>query len=211
MTTPTAFTVGLTGGIGSGKSTAAALFSERGATVIDADAVSHRMSAAGSAGAKAIIATFGAEISDGSNGIDRAKLRARVFASNAERAKLEGILHPLIRAEMRALRTAAVQAPYIIWMVPLLAESAHSRAECDRIAVVDCSTETQIARVQARSQLTRQEIARIIAAQAPREARKAIADDIIDNDGEVSALAPQIDHLDRLYRRLAKAQAAVSA
>jgi dephospho-CoA kinase len=211
VTTRTVFTVGLTGGIGSGKSTVAALFSERGATVIDADEISHRMTAPGTVGAKAIITAFGADIADGSGRIDRAKLRARVFASSADRATLEGILHPRIRAEMVAQRAAASEAPYVIWMVPLLTESAQSRAECDRIAVVDCSTETQITRVQTRSQLARREIERIIAAQATRETRRMIADDVIENDGDVTALMPQIEHLDRLYRRLSTAKAAGSA
>ncbi|MDR1227916.1 MAG: dephospho-CoA kinase [Azoarcus sp.] len=194
--------IGLTGGIGSGKSAAAARFAGHGVAVVDTDAIAHELTAPGGAALPALRAAFGGAVIAGDGGLDRARMRALVFADSAERARLEAILHPLIEAE--SLRRCAGGArPYVIVDIPLLAETGRWRARCDRVCVVDCPREIQIARVAGRNGHSRAEIEAIIAAQASREARLAIADDIIDNSGPLNALHAQVDALHERYNALA--------
>ena len=192
------FVVGLTGGIGSGKSAVADLFAERGVAVIDTDAIAHALTAPGGAAMAGIRTEFGAGVSSADGALDRAAMRAIVFADPSARKRLEAILHPMIRSESeRQLLASSANAncPYAILMVPLLIESGDYRQRVDRIAVVDCAEATQIARVMRRNGLAPDEIKRILAAQATRAERLAAADDVIDNDGGLAALAPQIERL----------------
>jgi dephospho-CoA kinase len=191
-------TIGLTGGIGSGKSSVAREFERLGVEVIDADALAHRLSAPGGAAIEAIRATFGPEVIDASGALDRARMRGIVFADGDARRRLEAILHPLIRAETERLARAA-RSPYVVLMIPLLVESGSPRERCDRVLVVDCPEEKQIERVMARSGLARTEVEAIMASQASRQARLAVADDVIDNAGAPSAIAPQVAVLHRRY------------
>lgn len=195
--------VALTGGIGSGKSTVSALFAARGASVIDADEVSHQLTAPGGAALPAITAHFGPTIIAADGRLDRAELRRRVFGDAAERHALEAILHPRIRAAMHAAANAATGA-YALLAIPLLFETGQ-QADADRVLVVDLPEPLQIARVMARSALTEAEVRRIIAAQAPRARRLAGADDVIDNSGTADALAPQVERLHARYLALAAA------
>lgn len=188
--------VGLTGGIGSGKSAVGDLFAERGVAVIDTDAIAHALTAPGGSAMPAIRAEFGDSVANADNALDRAAMRAIVFNDPAARKRLEAILHPLIRSESeRQLAATAGRVPYAIFMVPLLVESGDYRKRVDRVLVVDCSEATQIARVMRRNGLAREEVERILAAQASRAERLAAADDVIDNDGDLAALAPQVERL----------------
>lgn len=209
------FVVGLTGGIGSGKSAAADCFAALGTPVVDTDAIAHALTAAGGAALPPIRAAFGADVLTAAGTLDRAALRRRVFADPAERARLEAILHPLIRAASAAqVRNAAASAPdasYVILVVPLLVESHSYRDRVDRVAVVDCPAETQVARVMARSGLERAEVLAIMAAQAERAARLAIADDVIDNAAGLAELQQQIAALHLKYLQMGKNRAAESA
>jgi dephospho-CoA kinase len=197
------YVVGLTGGIGSGKSAAADLFAAHGVAVVDTDAIAHALSKAGGAAMPAIRAEFGAAVVAADGALDRAAMRAIVFADPGARKRLEAILHPMIRAESER-QLAAAAAPYAMLVVPLLIESGSYRERVDRVAVVDCREETQIARVMSRNGLARAEIERILAAQATRAERLAAADDIIDNDGEIAALPPRIERLHADYLALAR-------
>lgn len=197
--------VGLTGGIGSGKSAVADLFAEHGITVVDTDAIAHALTAPGGAAMPAIGAEFGAAVAGADGALDRAAMRATVFADPLARKRLEAILHPLIRLESeRQLAENLAGSPYAILMVPLLIEAGNYRERVDRIAVVDCAETTQIARVVKRNGLAKEEIERILAAQATRAERLAAADDVIDNDGDPAALAPQIERLHVSYLALAR-------
>jgi len=197
------YVVGLTGGIGSGKSAVGDLFAARGIAVIDTDAIAHELTAPGGAAMPAIRAGFGADAVNAEGALDRAAMRAIVFADPTARKRLEAILHPLIRDEGER-RLAAAEPPYAVLMVPLLVESGDYRRRVDRVAVVDCREETQIARVIRRNGLARAEVERILAAQASRDQRLAAADDVIDNDGALDALAPQVEALHRSYMALAR-------
>ena len=192
------FVVGLTGGIGSGKSAVGDLFAAQGIAVIDTDAIAHELTAPGGAAMPAIRAEFGDAVAAADGALDRAAMRAIVFADPSARKRLEGILHPMIRIESER-RLAAAASPYVIYMVPLLVESGDYRKRVNRVAVVDCREETQIARVMQRNGLARPDIERILAAQASRAERLAAADDVIDNDGALAELAPRIDQLHQSY------------
>lgn len=196
------FVVGLTGGIGSGKSAVGKLFAEHGIAVIDTDAIAHELTAPGGAAMPAIGAEFGAGVVGADGALDRAAMRTIVFADPSARKRLEGILHPMIRAESER-RLAAATSPYAILMVPLLVESGSYRERVDRVAVVDCDVETQIARVMQRNGLARAEVERILAAQASRAERLEAAADVIDNDGPLADLAPRIARLHASYLALA--------
>ncbi len=196
------FIVGLTGGIGSGKSAAAALFEELGAAVVDTDAIAHALTAPGGAAIAAIRAAFGDEVIDARGALDRAAMRRKVFADAQAKARLEAILHPMIRAEADR-RCAAASAPYVVLVVPLLVESGGYRRRVQRIAVVDCPEEVQVARVMSRSGLSAAEARAIMAAQTGRGQRLAAADDVIDNGGAFSALRPQVEALHRRYLEMA--------
>jgi|JI7StandDraft_1071085.scaffolds.fasta_scaffold00949_22 dephospho-CoA kinase len=173
--------VGLTGGIGSGKSTVAAMLAELGATVIDADAISRASTAAGGSAMGAIRAHFGPEFVTANGALDRDRMRARVFSEPAARAELEAIIHPLVRAEMAA-RCAAMRGGCAVLDLPLLAESPLWQAQVDCVWVVDCTPETQVSRVMARNQWTREQVEAVLAAQATRAERLALADVVIHND-----------------------------
>ena len=192
--------IGLTGGIGSGKSTVAAMLAERGATVIDTDAIAHRLTAADGAAMSVLRQAFGDGVACADGALDRDAMRARAFTDPAVKARLEALLHPLIGAQ--ALRdAAAAKGGVVVFDVPLLAESAHWRARVDRVLVVDCSPETQIDRVALRTGWTRDAAERVIASQAPRSARRAIADAVIFNDAvTLAALDAQVHALWQLWQ-----------
>lgn len=174
------FLIGLTGGIGSGKSTAAQHFRNLGVDVVDVDAVSRSVTAAGGAGIDAVREAFGDEAVDASGAMNRAYIRELVFENPSERKRLEGILHPIIQREsLKALEAAT--SPYCIVDVPLLFESGFWKAKADRILVVDVPQEVQIERVKLRSGLTEERILSIIRAQTSRGDRIALADDIVSN------------------------------
>lgn len=194
------FIVGLTGGIGSGKSAVADLFASHGVAVVDTDAIAHALTAPGGAAMTAIRDEFGAGVVNPDGALDRAAMRSIVFADSSARKRLEAILHPMIRGESdHQVTSGAARAAYVILMVPLLVESGDYRKRVDRVAVVDCAEATQIARVMSRNKLAREEVERILAAQATRAERLAAADDVIDNDGELSDLPPRIERLHGRY------------
>lgn len=197
----TGFVVGLTGGIGSGKSAAAEDFTALGAAVVDTDAIAHELTAPGGAAMPALRAAFGDAVVAADGSLERKAMRALAFADAAARSRLEGILHPLIRteADRRCAAALAAGAPYAVVVVPLLVESGGWRERVARVAVVDCSEETQVARVAARSGLDRAEIQRIMAAQASRTQRLAVADDVIENDGDRENLGRQVKMLHARY------------
>lgn len=196
------FIVGLTGGIGSGKSAAASCFEELGATVVDTDAIAHELTAPGGAAIDSIRGAFGDAVIAANGALDRAAMRRKVFADAQAKARLEAILHPLIRAEADR-RSAASRAPYVVLVVPLLVESGGYRSRVQRVAVVDCPEAVQVTRVMSRSGLSADEARAIMAAQVGRDARLAVADDIIDNGGELAALRPQVETLHRRYLEMA--------
>lgn len=201
------FVVGLTGGIGSGKSAAADCFVTLGVPVVDTDAIAHELTAPGGAAIEPIRQAFGDGALTAAGALDRAAMRRRVFADPAERTRLEAILHPMIRAESEArLRRSA--ADYAVLVVPLLAESKSYRERVDRVAVVDCTEEVQLARVMGRSGLSRAEVAAIMAAQASRAARLAIADDVIANDAGLAELRARVTELHGRYLDMARARGA---
>ena len=188
--------IGLSGGIGSGKSTVARSFAALGALVVDTDALAHALTASGGAAIAQIATAFGADMITADGAMDRARMRALVFGQPAERRRLEAILHPMIGAATRAEAQSAAAGQAIVFDVPLLAESGAWRARVDRILIVDCSPATQVARVVQRSGWTAEAVERTIAQQASRAQRRAIADAVIVNEtlslaqleGEVDAL-----------------------
>lgn len=198
-----AFVVGLTGGIGSGKSAAAAEFERLGAAVVDADAIAHELTRAGGAAIEQVRREFGDDYIDGTGAMDRARMRERVFADPSAKARLEALLHPMIRTEAER-RIATADAPYVVHVVPLLVESADYRRRVSRVLVVDCTPAVQIDRVRRRSGLAAEEIRRIIDAQLPREALLSAADDVIDNSGSLDALHKQVRALHARYLELAR-------
>ena len=195
------FSIGLTGGIGSGKSTVADLFAARGASIVDTDQIAHSLTAPGGAAMPAIVAGFGAEFADANGALDRARMRALVFADAAAKIRLEAILHPRIRDAALAAAEAATGS-YVMFAVPLLVESGTWRARVTRVLAVDCPEEVQIARVMARNNLSETQVRAIIATQASRQQRLAAADDIIENGGGIEALEPQIARLHDLYLQM---------
>lgn len=190
--------VGLTGGIGSGKSAAADEFARLGATVVDTDIIAHELTRAGGAAMPELQRIFGKEMLDSTGAMDRARMRERAFADPAAKRSLESLLHPLIREESRR-RIQAAQGAYVVHVVPLLVESPHYRERVDRVLVVDCPEDLQIARVRARSALPESQVRAIIASQATRADRLAAADDVIDNSGSLDALREQVAALHRRY------------
>ena len=195
------FVVGLTGGIGSGKSTVADLFVEQGATLVDTDAIAHELTGVGGAAMPALVAEFGAAVAAVDGAMDRAAMRQLVFADPSARARLEGILHPLIR-QLSAERCRAAGSPYVILAVPLLVESGTYRERCDRIVVVDCPESLQIERVMARNGMLVDEVKAIMAVQATRQQRLAVANDVVVNDADQAKLHAQVAVLHRKYLML---------
>jgi dephospho-CoA kinase len=198
------FCVGLTGGIGCGKSAAADIFAELGVTVVDTDLISRELTGAGGDAIPAIAQAFGADFVGRDGSMDRTAMRALVFADAAARARLEAILHPLIRARSRALLERAT-SPYAILVVPLLFETGAYRDVVDRVAVVDCGEARQIERVKARSGLSEDEVRAIIAAQIDRKRRVEQADDVISNDSDLNALRSEVRRLHERYLAMAGA------
>lgn len=197
------FCVGLTGGIGCGKSSAAGMFMALGAGVIDTDDIARDLTRPGGEAMAAIREAFGPEYVMADGSLDRRKMRRLAFSEPRARKKLESILHPLIREEVRR-RVAASSAPYAIVVVPLLLETGAYRDLVARVAVVDCSEALQLARTTARSGLTEAEVRAIMAAQLPRAERLAAADDVLNNDGDLESLHRQVEALHRKYLALAR-------
>jgi dephospho-CoA kinase len=200
-----AFVVGLTGGIGSGKSAAADEFRKLGARVVDTDAIAHDLTGVAGAAIPEIARQFGRAFVDASGAMDRKRMRDLVFSDAEEKQRLEALLHPMIRAESQR-RIEAAQGPYVVLVVPLLIESRDYRERVRRVLVVDCPEALQVARVRQRSGLAEAEIRRIIASQIQREKRLSAADDVIDNSGPVSALQQQVRKLHETYLKLSAAK-----
>ncbi|VVE02721.1 dephospho-CoA kinase [Pandoraea aquatica] len=197
------YAIGLTGGIGSGKTTVANLFATHGIAIIDTDAIAHSITAPGGAAMSAIRRDFGDAFVAPDGSLDRTRMREAVFSDNSAKARLEAITHPLIRTECERA-AAEAEGPYLIFVVPLLVESGTWRERVQRILVVDCTEETQIARVMSRNRFTREQVQAIMARQASRAQRLAVADDIIDNDTQQAPLAPQVDRLHAAYLQFAR-------
>lgn len=198
--------VGLTGGIGSGKSTVAELFARRGVPVIDTDRLAHALTASGGKAIRALALAFGAACLTPEGSLDRAAMRRRILADPSAKSRLEDILHPLIRAEAEAALLAC-RSPYALVVVPLLVETGQYDRFIQRVLVVDCPEETQVARAVARGGLTEDEARAFLARQAPRAQRLARADDVVDNGGAPEELPGQVEALHRRYLELAGAQA----
>ncbi len=192
-----AFRVGLTGGIACGKSTVANLFAALGITIVDTDLLAREVVAPGSPLLSEISRHFGAEVLQMDGSLDRARLRARVFANPAERQWLETLTHPAIRALTDA-RCEAATGKYVIVAIPLLVETGGAD-RFDRVLVVDCDPEVQLARLQARDGSTSRQAAQVLAAQATREQRLAVANEVILNNGDIAALRDQVEKLHRQY------------
>ncbi|QIE25044.1 dephospho-CoA kinase [Caballeronia sp. SBC2] len=202
------FSIGLTGGIGSGKTTVADMFAARGVPVIDTDLIAHQITAPGGVAMPLIESTFGPEYVAADGSLDRAKMRTLVFSDNTAKAQLESITHPLIRAESERQRNAA-QATYHIVVVPLLIEAGERASKVERVLVVDCPVDTQIERVIRRNGFTRDQVLAIIARQATREARLAAADDVVVNDSAATleTLQREVDALHARYVAMALGRA----
>jgi len=194
------YRIGLTGGVGSGKSTVASMLKALGAGIVDADHLVHELIAPGGAAVEALRAEFGSEAIAADGGLDRAWMRARAFSETAVRRRLEAILHPRVRAaaESRASALAAA-VPYTVLVIPLLVESGDWTARVRRVLVIDCTEETQLARVQTRSNLDRAVAEAILSAQADRATRLAAADDVLFNEAPLADLQPRVARLHALY------------
>ncbi|RJF97741.1 dephospho-CoA kinase [Noviherbaspirillum saxi] len=205
MNSPTArrFSVGLTGGIGSGKTTVADMLAARGAAMVDTDTIAHQLTAPGGLAIPDIHTQFGAAFLTAEGAMNRARMREYVFAEANAKARLEAILHPLIRIETERA-AAQAQGDYLVFVVPLLVESRGWKERVSRVLVVDCLEQTQIRRVMSRSGLSEAQVRAIMAAQATRTQRLAAADDVIDNDGDALSLVPQVDQLHARYVALAR-------
>lgn len=200
-----AFRIGLTGGIASGKTTVANLFAALGVPVVDTDLLAREVVAPGSPLLAQIAARVGAEVLTPDGSLDRRELRSRVFADPALRVWLEQLTHPAIRA-LTDERCEAARAPYVIVAIPLLVETGAAE-RFDRVLVVDCDPDLQLARLMARDGARRDEALAMLAAQAPREKRLAVADDVVHNDGDIARLRDQVGKLHRQYLAQAKASA----
>jgi dephospho-CoA kinase len=201
------FVVGLTGGIGSGKTTVAKLFETLGAGLVDTDEIAHELTRPGAAALERIRRRFGDAVITAQGTLDRARLRSLVFADPDARRDLEAILHPLIRTEASE-RVKASTARYVILVVPLLIETGAWAEQVQRILVVDCEESVQIQRTMARSGLTAEEVRAIIATQATRARRLEVAHDVIVNDNGLAELGEQVRRLHARYLALANAAGA---
>ena len=194
--------IGLTGGIGSGKTSVADIFAELGVPVIDTDVIARELTRRDGAALPAIRAIWGESVMRPDGELDRDALRRTIFADRRERQQLEAILHPLIRQQVvNAL--AATSAPYVVVVIPLLVETGSYRDLLDRVLVVDCTESLQIERVRARSRLSKEEVSAILAAQADRASRLAAADDVITNDSDRRSLRDQVLSLHARYSEIA--------
>jgi len=197
------FCVGLTGGIGCGKSRATDLFAEFGATVVDTDVISRELTGPGGAAMPDVQNTFGKQYVQPDGSLNRAAMRELVFGNMEAKRKLEAILHPRIRETSRA-QVEQAQTPYAVLVVPLLLETGAYRDVVDRVAVVDCDEARQIERVIARSGLSEQEVRAIMATQIDRRERLRHADDVISNDGDINALRSEVRQLHERYLELSR-------
>ena len=206
------FSVGLTGGVGSGKSTIGEMLSRLGAGIVDADAISHQLSQPGGAAIDALRTAFGEAAIAADGSLDRSWMRAHAFADPGARARLEAILHPLIRAasHRRAEELSAAGSPYVAFVIPLLVESGDARGRFDRILVVDCSEATQLARVCMRPGIDMDVARAILAAQATRARRLAAADDVLFNEAPLDQIEARVERLHRRYVELAHASSSAS-
>ncbi len=193
--------IGLTGGIGSGKSTVANMFANLGVPIIDMDRIARDIVAPGQAALKHIVNAFGEELINEDGQLDRQRLRNIIFDSTEKRQQLEAILHPLIRQETEHQLTS-VQAPYCIIVIPLLLES-DQRSLVNRILVVDAPESMQKSRTMQRDGITASQVEKILASQIDRQSRRKAADDIIENSGDLDTLRSQVASLDHQYRLLA--------
>ncbi|MEN3753597.1 dephospho-CoA kinase [Mangrovibacter yixingensis] len=195
------FTVALTGGIGSGKSTVATMFAAHGVSLVDADIIAREVVAPGQPALQKIAEHFGEQILTPEGLLNRTALREHIFTNPKEKQWLNALLHPLIHQRtQQAINQAS--SPYVLWVVPLLVENQLQRL-ADRVLVVDVSPETQLHRTMARDNISRELAQHIIAAQVSREARLAVADDIINNDGLPQALTHDVARLNQQYMALA--------
>ncbi|WP_256853369.1 dephospho-CoA kinase [Pantoea sp. Fr+CA_20] len=198
------YTVALTGGIGSGKSTIAEYFAASGVDIIDADVIAREVVEPGTPALQAIIARYGDAVVNEQGALHRSRLREIIFATPDEKRWLDALLHPLINARTQQLKAQAV-SPYVLWVVPLLVENQLQR-QADRVLVVDTDEETQLKRTLQRDNVSLDQAKRILAAQATRQQRLACADDIIDNSGAPENALPQVAQLHQLYLKLAAAK-----
>jgi len=196
--------IGLTGGIGSGKTTVSDLLGELGAGIIDTDLISHDITGPNGKAIGLIAKAFGAEFIDPQGALNRPKMRALVFLDPKARQTLEEITHPLIQQETakQAFELANLGVPYLVFVVPLLIESGHWIKQIDRLVVVDCSEETQIKRVMQRSNMTRSEVENILKVQATREIRLASANAVIDNQASLEDLKTAVLHLHQQFIKI---------
>lgn len=199
----TAFSVGLTGGIGCGKTTVANLFAARGAALVDTDEIAHALTAPQGAAMPAIVAEFGPEFATPDGALERARMRELVFSDPGARKRLEAILHPRIGAAVNAAAAAAT-GPYVIYVVPLLIESGKWRERVTRVLAIDCPEHVQVSRVMSRNGLPEEQVKAIMATQVSRQARLAAADDVIVNDDGIEVLEPQVERLHRFYLECSK-------
>jgi len=203
------FCVGVTGGIGSGKSRAAAMFGELGAGVVDTDDISHALTGRDGHAMPAIAAAFGASVTAADGSLDRTAMRKLIFANPDSRKALEDILHPLIRAEARR-QVSLLTTPYVLLVVPLLLETGSYRDLIQRILVIDCDESLQLSRTMQRSQLTEDAVRAIMAAQIPRQQRLAQADDVISNNSDMAYLRAQVADMHQHYLEFATIHAGES-
>ena len=199
---PATLRLGLTGGIGSGKSTVATLLGQSGAAIIDADAISRSVTAGGGPAIGPLAAEFGPEFINAEGAMDRDRMRALAYSDANARKRLEAIVHPLIGREVERQSEAAIRSGHrcLVFDVPLLVESGHWRQKVDRVLVVDCTPAVQIERVMARSGLARDAILKIMASQAPREVRLRAADAVVFNDQlDLDQLAHKVKHLGQRF------------
>jgi dephospho-CoA kinase len=192
------FCVGLTGGIGCGKSQATNMFAALGADIVDTDVIAHELTAAGGGAMAAISTAFGNEYVRPDGALDRARMRELVFSDPTAKKRLEAIIHPMIRAESHKQLEAGT-GPYVVLVVPLLLETGAYRELIDRVLVVDCEESQQIERTMTRSRLTEDAVRRIMAAQLPRAQRREQADDVISNDADINSLRAQVERLHQQY------------
>lgn len=193
--------IGLTGGIGSGKTTVSNYFKEKGITIVDADVIAREVVEPGSPGLKAIVEYFGEAVTDEQGSLNRALLRERVFNNNHEKEWLNNLLHPMIREEMQK-QCREASSSYVILSVPLLIENKLNTM-VDRVLVVDCSEELQLHRAAGRDEVSREQIKRIMQSQCSREERLAFANEIIDNEQDLAIVSSQVDELHRKYLQIA--------
>jgi dephospho-CoA kinase len=194
----TRFSVGVTGGIGCGKTTVTDMFAQLGASLIDTDIIAHQLTAPGGAAIARIAAEFGPEFINQDGALDRSKMRELVFTRPDAKNRLEAILHPMIGQET-IQQASQAQGVYLMFIVPLLVESRTWKEKVDRVLVIDCPETLQVTRVMARNGMTETQVRAIMATQASRTERLAAADDVIRNQGEIAALTAQVAHLHQEY------------